>query len=121
MHDPVGVRRRVAADADGAVGQSHDEVQQHTADHDHPMHHRLHVKQKEGMKVWHKRESFTHAVILKTSKESKNNNILKKLCKFLEQSNINAPTFVIKCLMTCHPVKVTSEEISRLDMIIVKH
>lgn len=49
MHDPVGVRRGVAADADGAVGQSGDEVHQHTADHDHPMHRRLHVTQKEGI------------------------------------------------------------------------
>jgi len=47
VHGPVGVGGRVAAGTDGAVGQSHDEVHQHTADHDHPVHHRLQVKQKE--------------------------------------------------------------------------
>lgn len=41
LEDPVRVGWRVTGDADGAVGQRHDEVQRHTAQHDYPMNQRL--------------------------------------------------------------------------------
>lgn len=44
LEDPVWVRGRVAGYTDSAVGECHDEVQCHTAQHDYPVNHRLRHK-----------------------------------------------------------------------------